>query len=62
MPKFMVFASEIVWYMKEVEAENEDQVREMVFSGDIDFDYGDITDGDNFQITEISEEIENAEI
>jgi hypothetical protein len=55
MPKFMVFASEVVWYMKEVEAENEDQIREMVFSGDIDFDYGDITDGDNFQITEISE-------
>lgn len=55
MPKFIVFASEQVYYVKEVEAESEEQVKEMIFSGEVDFDYGDITDGSNFHVGEIEE-------
>jgi len=55
MPKYYAFASEVVYYMKEVDAESPEQVREMVFNGEIDFDYGDIKDGHDFQITEIEE-------
>lgn len=56
MAKYYVFASEMVYYMKEVEAESEDQVKQMVFDGEISFDYGDITDGHDFKIDEIEEE------
>jgi hypothetical protein len=56
MPKYIVFAREMVYYMKEVEAESYEQVEQMVKSGDVYFEYGDITDGDNFQIDEIEEE------
>lgn len=59
MPKFIVFASERVYYMKEVEAESADQIRDMIYDGEVDFDYGDITDGGDFTIGDI-EEIENA--
>ena len=55
MPKFYIFASEKVYYMKEMEAESEQQIRDMIYSGEIDFDYGDITDGGNFEINEIEE-------
>jgi hypothetical protein len=56
MPKYIVFARETVYYMKEVEAESYEQAEQMVKSGDVYFEYGDITDGDNFQIDEIEEE------
>lgn len=56
MPKYLVFASEKVYYMKEVEADSEDHVRKMIFDGEIDFEYGDITDGHNFSVDEIEEE------
>ena len=56
MPKFVVRASETVYYWKEVEAESEEQVRDLIFSGDVDFDYGDITEGDYFEILDIEEE------
>ena len=54
--KYTIYASETVYYMKEVEAESEEQARELVFQGEIDFDYGDITDGANFNIDEIIKE------
>ena len=56
MPKYVIRASETVYYWKEVEADSEEQVRDLIFSGDVDFDYGDITDGDYFQIEDIAEE------
>jgi len=55
MPKFYAFASEVVYYMKEVEGESVDQIKKMIYDGEIDFDYGDVTDGHDFQITEIEE-------
>jgi hypothetical protein len=55
MPKFIVCATEVVKYAKEVEAKDEGQVREMVFNGEIDFNYGDIVDGWDFDISEIEE-------
>ena len=55
MPKFIVCATEVVKYAKEVEAKDENQVREMVFNGEIDFNYGDIVDGWDFDIREIEE-------
>ena len=55
MSKFFIFASETVYYMKEVEAQSEAHVQQMVFGGEVDFDYGDITDGSNFQVDEIEE-------
>ena len=42
--------------MKEVDAESEQQVKDMVFNGDIDFDFGDVSDGANFNIDEIIKE------
>jgi hypothetical protein len=54
--KYTIYASETVYYMKEVEAESEEQARELVFQGEIDFYYGDITDGANFNIDEIIKE------
>ena len=55
MPKFMVYAKEVVYYMNSVEADNEDQVKEMLKDGDFVFDGSDITDGENFEILEIEE-------
>lgn len=56
MPKFAVYASETVYYMKDVEADDEEQVKKMIFNGEIDFDYGDIADGANFNVDEIVED------
>jgi hypothetical protein len=55
MPRYYVFAKETVYYMKEIEAESSNQIIKMVYDGKIDFDYGDITDGHDFQLTEIEE-------
>ena len=56
MPKFMVFATEVVKYMKEVKADSIDQVEKMIGNGEVDFDYGDITDGWDFEVSHIDEE------
>ena len=56
MPKFIVQARETVFYWKEVEAESEDQIKQMIFDGEIAFDYGDITDGCDFEVQSIDEE------
>ena len=52
MPKFMVYASEVVYYALEVEAKDKDEARDKAYS----MDFGNPTDGDNFQIDEIVEE------
>lgn len=56
MPKYVVLASETVYYWKEVEADSPEQVQKMIFDGEVDFDYGDIHDADNFSINHIDEE------
>jgi len=53
--KFSVFASEKVYYFKEVEAESAEEVRQMIFNGEIDFDYNDITDGFDFHVDDVEE-------
>ena len=51
--KFEILCSETVCYRLTVEAESEDQAREMVMSGTADI--GEPYDGDNFAIDEIVE-------
>jgi len=56
MPKYMVYATEEVLYMKEVEAKNESEAKK-VFMDEIE--NSDIVDGRGAEITEI-ERIKNA--
>ena len=56
MSKFIVTAREVVYYLREVEAENEEQVQQMVFDGELDFDFGDVSDSFDFEIVNINEE------
>ena len=51
--KFEILCSETVCYRFTVEAESEDQARDMVTSGAVDI--GDPYDGDNFEIDDILE-------
>lgn len=53
MSKFQVLCSETVCYRVVVEADSEDQARELVESNTIDL--GDPVDGDNFEIDDILE-------
>ena len=55
MNKYRLYARETVYYMVEVEAESEDEARELVYDGQIDFDYKDITDGGDFNLDRIEE-------
>ena len=54
--KYTVYASETIYYMKEVKAESEEQVKDLIFKGEIDFDYGDVSDGANFNVDDIIKE------
>ena len=54
--KYTVYASETIYYMKEVEAESEEQIQDLIFKGAIDFDYGDVSDGANFNVDDIIKE------
>ena len=56
MAKYIVTAREVVYYLREVEAENEEQVQKMVFDGELDFDFGDVSDSFDFEIVNINEE------
>lgn len=53
MAKYYVFASELVQYMKEIEADSQEQAEEI--AQDLEWDYGDAIDGQQFQIDEINE-------
>ena len=55
MKKYIVFASEIVYYMKNVESENEEELRSLIQSGDVMFDKEDIVDGRDFELVDIEE-------
>ena len=56
MAKFTVTAREVIYYLKTVEAESEDQVKQMIFDGELDFDFGDVSDAWDFQISDIQED------
>ena len=51
MSKFLVYCSETVTYMVEVEADSAAAAEELVGSGAVDL--GDPVDGDNFNIDEV---------
>lgn len=53
MTKYYVYASELVQYMKEIEADSQEQADEL--AQDLEWDYGDAVDGQQFQIEEIRE-------
>ena len=55
MKKYIVYASEIVYYMKNVESENEEELRSLIQSGDVMFDKEDIVDGGDFELIDIEE-------
>jgi hypothetical protein len=55
MKKYRVYASEIVYYMKNVEFENEEELRSLIQSGDVMFDNEDIVDGGDFELVDIEE-------
>jgi len=55
MPKFIVYAKEVVYYMVDVEAENKDEVSNLLYEGGIDFNPSNITDGGDFEVLEIEE-------
>ena len=55
MKKYRVYASEIIYYMKNVESENEEELRSLIQSGDVMFDNEDIVDGGDFELVNIEE-------
>lgn len=55
MKKFIITASETVYYWKEIEAENEQQIYDLIHKGDLYFDNNDITEADHFDIHSIQE-------
>ena len=55
MKKYRVYASEIVYYIKNVESENEEELRSLIQSGDVMFDNEDIVDGGDFELINIEE-------
>lgn len=54
--KYLVSWGETIWYEKEVEAVDKDEVKDMFYDGKIDFKYKDVVDGesvdDSFEVTE----------
>ena len=61
MPKFIINASEEVFYRQIVEANSKDDLKAKLAKGDFDFDGFQVSDSGQFNIDSI-EEIENAEI
>ena len=60
MPKFIVSASELVFYQATVEASSLNEAKELISSGDVE--WGNAVDGCDFEIIDIklNEEIQNA--
>jgi hypothetical protein len=55
MKKYRIYASEIVYYMKDIESESEEELRSLIQSGDVMFDGEDIVDGGDFELIDIKE-------
>jgi hypothetical protein len=56
MTKYIVTASEVVYYLKVVDADSPEQIEDMVYKGELEFTKDDITDGWDFQISNIQED------
>jgi hypothetical protein len=59
MPKFLVYASEKVFYTKVVEVVDKETLKQMIEDGDIDFNNDDITDGEYFTIDGYFDEVQD---
>ncbi len=55
MKKYILHASEIVYYQLEVEAESEAEARDLLYQGQVDFDHSDITDYEDFNLNRVEE-------
>jgi hypothetical protein len=55
MTKFLLRASETIYYIKEVDANSEEEARDMVFSGDVYFGNDDIETGEHFSLDYVEE-------
>lgn len=55
MKKYILRCSEVVHYALEVEAESEEQAKEMLFNGEVDFSYDNITEGYDFDCFDVEE-------
>jgi hypothetical protein len=57
MKKFIIRASETVYYWKEVQANSEQELRNDISAGEVLFENDDIVEGDHFELLDITEEI-----
>jgi hypothetical protein len=55
MPTYLIYATEKVYYLKEVEANSREELSEQIKAGNIFFEGSDITDGEDFKIDDIEE-------
>lgn len=55
MKKYILRCSEVVHYALEVEAKSEEEAKEMLFNGEVDFSYDNITDGYDFDCFDVEE-------
>lgn len=53
--RFRVCASETVYYAVEVEAKSREEAWELARSGEVEFPYDSVHEGDNFTIDEVEE-------
>jgi len=55
MKKFIIRASETVYYWKEVRANSEQELKDEISKGEILFNNDDIVEGDHFELIDIEE-------
>jgi len=55
MKKFIIRASETVYYWKEVQANSEQELKDEISKGEILFNNNDIVEGDHFELIDIQE-------
>jgi hypothetical protein len=59
MPKFLVYATEKVYYTKIVDAPDRDALKQWIEEGDIEFENKDIVDGEDFEIDKEFDDFES---
>ena len=55
MKKFIIRASETVYYWKEIQANSKEELGDDISRGEILFDNDDIVEGDHFELIDIEE-------
>jgi len=55
MKKFIIRASETVYYWKEIQANSKEELGDDISRGEILFDNDDIVEGDDFELIDIQE-------